>query len=94
MAIPYLMPRMTLRATFALDPETSESLDRLARRWGVSKSEALRRSVAAAATVEDADAPADALEALASLQKRLGLDADKAERWVARIRAEHRAARP
>lgn len=85
---------MSVRATFALDPETAESLDRLAQRWGVSKSEALRRSVAAAATVEEADPASDALAALTSLQERLGLDAAKAERWIARIRAERRAARP
>ena len=87
------MARMTIRSTFALDVETAESLDRLADRWGVSKSEALRRAVAAAATVEGADAASDAAAALEALQKRLGLDAEKAEAWVASVHAERKASR-
>jgi len=93
MAIPYDMARMTIRSTFALDVETAESLDRLARCWRVSKSEALRRAVSAAAIVEDADAGSDALAALKSLQERLGLDDAKADDWVRQIRAEREAGR-
>lgn len=79
---------MTVRSTFALDPATAESLEALARRWDVSKSEALRRAVAAAATVEGADPASDAVAALKELQKSLGLDRRKAKQWVERIRAE------
>jgi len=84
---------MTVRATFALDPETASALERLARRWEVSKSEALRRAVGAAARVEEADADADALLALTELQERLGLDASKADEWIRQIRAERAAGR-
>lgn len=93
MVIPYLMARMTVRSTFALDPETADSLDRLAKRWQVSKSEALRRAVAAAATVEEADAASDSLNALSELQERLGLDVEKAEKWARSVRAEREAGR-
>ena len=93
MAIPYYMARMTVRSTFALDPETADSLDRLAKRWQVSKSEALRRAVGAAATVEEADAASDSLNALSELQERLGLDVEKAEAWVRSVRAEREAGR-
>ena len=93
MAIPYDMARMTIRSTFALDIETAESLEHLARRWRVSKSEALRRAVSAAAIVEDADAASDALDALAALQERLSLDEAKAAEWVSRVRAEREAGR-
>ena len=41
------MASMTVRTTVAFDPATAARLERLARRWGVSKSEALRRSLAA-----------------------------------------------
>ncbi|NJD19647.1 MAG: ribbon-helix-helix protein, CopG family, partial [Gemmatimonadetes bacterium] len=61
MAITLGMAKMTVRSTFALDPGTVESLDRLARRWRVSKSDALRRIVNAASAVESVDATADAL---------------------------------
>lgn len=71
-----------------LDVETADSLDRLAKGWQVSKSEALRRSVKAAATVEAVDASSDALRALTQLQDRLGLDTDKAQEWVQQIRAQ------
>lgn len=88
------MAKMTVRSTFSLDPETADSLDRLARRWGTSKSEVLRRAVGAAAAAEEADGPAGALAALRALQERLGLDDAKAERWIEELRAERRGARP
>jgi predicted DNA-binding protein len=94
MAITLTMPKITMRSTFALDPETVESLDRLARHWAVSKSETLRRVVNAAAVVEEMDAAADALAALDDVQETLGLGAAQAEAWVAEIRAQRAAASP
>ena len=94
MAITSDMARMTVRSTFALDPETVEALERLARRWDVSKSEAVRRVVTAAARVEEVDAGSDALQALDEVQGILGLDPDRAEAWVRRIRAERASSGP
>lgn len=94
MAITLPMAKITVRSTFALDPGTVDSLDRLSRHWQVSKSEALRRAVNAASTVEELDAASDALEALDELQGLLGLDAEKAEAWIRRIRAEREAGQP
>jgi predicted transcriptional regulator len=88
------MAKMTVRSTFALDPETVDSLDRLARRWQVSKSEALRRVVNVASAVEEMDASSDALAALDELQQLLALDEERAEAWVQRIRAERATSRP
>jgi Ribbon-helix-helix protein, copG family len=88
------MAKMTVRSTFALDPETVDSLDRLARLWEVSKSEALRRIVNTASVVEEIDAASDALAALDEVQRLLGLDEDKAEVWIRRIREERVAGRP
>ena len=87
------MPKMTVRSTFALDPETAQALDRLADRWSVSKSEALRRAVNAAATVEDVDSANRARAALAELIESVGLDATKADEWVRSVRAERTAGR-
>jgi predicted transcriptional regulator len=39
------MATMTIRTTVAFDPGTVARLERLARRWGVSKSETLRRAL-------------------------------------------------
>jgi hypothetical protein len=91
MAITSEMAKMTVRSTFALDPETVHALDRLARRWQVSKSEAVRRMVSVASAVEEVDASSDALAALDELQRLLGLDRKIADAWVRRIRAERAA---
>jgi hypothetical protein len=42
------MARMTIRTTVAFDPATVARWERLAKRWGTSKSEALRRALQAA----------------------------------------------
>ena len=88
------MAKMTVRSTFALDRETVDSLDRLARPWQVSKSEALRRVVNVASAVEEMDASSDALAALDELQQLLALDEERAEAWVQRIRAERATSQP
>jgi hypothetical protein len=64
------MAKITVRSTYALDPETVDSLGRIARRWGVSKSEALRRIVNAASVIDEVDATSDALAALGELHFR------------------------
>ena len=42
------MATMTIRTTVAFDPATAARLERLAKLWGVSKSETLRRALEAA----------------------------------------------
>ncbi len=88
------MAKITIRSTFALDPETVEKLDDLAKRWGVSKSEAFRRIVRAAAVVEEADRASDALAALEELQERLALDKEQVEAWLRELRALRGGSRP
>jgi hypothetical protein len=39
------MATMTVRTTVAFDLATAQRLDRLAKRWGISKSETLRRAL-------------------------------------------------
>ena len=86
MAITSDMAKETIRSTFALDPETVGNLDRLAAKWGVSKSETLRRVIEAAALAEDVDASADAVAAFKELQERLDLTPEKADAWLRQIR--------
>ena len=83
----------TVRSTYALDLETVELLERLARQWSVSKSEALRRAIRAAA---ERTAPAQRETRLAAwreLQKGLGLTAARARAWEREVSAERRAGR-
>jgi hypothetical protein len=42
------MATMTVRTTVAFDPTTAARLERLAKRWGISKSETLRRALESA----------------------------------------------
>jgi len=44
------MATMTIRTSVAFDPATVARWERLSKRWGVSKSEALRRALEAAET--------------------------------------------
>jgi len=84
MAIP------TIKSTYALDVETVRALERMAQRWKVSKSEALRRAIRAASGQEE-PGTSDALEALDQLQRSLRLSPARARRWAARARGERRA---
>jgi predicted transcriptional regulator len=88
------MARMTVRSTFALDPGTVDALDRLARRWRMSKSEALRRIVSAASVIDEVDEASDALVALGELQQRIGLSEETANAWIREIRAERERGQP
>jgi predicted transcriptional regulator len=81
------MAKITIRSTFSLDPETVAALGRLAEKWGVSKSAALRRIIDAAAVVEGVDAASDSMAALKELQERLALTPEQVEAWVQEVRA-------
>jgi hypothetical protein len=84
------MAIMTIRSTYALDVETVRTLDDVARRWRVSKSEALRRAIHSAAAREDGD-EAEAIGALTGLQESLDLSATRATALGRRLRRERRA---
>ena len=90
MAISSGMAIPKIKATYSLDPETVALLERVSRRWRVSKSEALRRAIRASATMpagEEATAPLDRLQRFAPL------DPKAAAQWQRRVRAERRARR-
>jgi len=78
-----------IKATYALDVETIRTLARMARRWNVSKSEALRRAIHSAAKQR---ANVDALKALDKLQKSLKLTPARAQAWAESVRTERQAA--
>ena len=84
------MAILTIKSTYSLDPETVRALQDMARRWGVSKSEALRRAVRAAAAENRGD-ESEILKALDELQRSMALTRAEAQRWTSRVRAERRA---
>jgi hypothetical protein len=86
MAITSDMAKTTIRSTFALDELTVGNLERLAAKWGLSKSETLRRIIEAAARTEEVDTSADARAALKELQERFPLSEEQADAWIREIR--------
>ena len=85
----YGMATMYIRSTFALDEPTTEGLARLAKKWGVSKSEALRRAVARAQEQPGPGGPMTPQEALQALARRPAIGRSEARGW----RAENARAR-
>jgi hypothetical protein len=80
----------TIRTTYALDAGTVKALENMAQRWGVSKSEALRRAIRAAARQPSAQGT-EALAALTELQRSVALSAGGARVWQRRVRSERQA---
>ena len=85
------MATQTVKTTYSLDLKTVRTLEALAQRWKVSKSEALRRAIRASAEREPREAGREALRALDELQRALGLTAETAEQWVQAVQDERRA---
>jgi hypothetical protein len=75
------MATMTVRSTFALDPSTESSIQRLAQLWNVSKAEVVRRSVAAANAAAAAKQTPTPLAALDWLQSQGTLTEEQVEAW-------------
>ena len=90
MAIVFSMASASVKATYSLDLETVRVLDQVAKRWGVSKSEAMRRAILSAASMpaEDRDAR---LAALDRAQQLFALTPAQADAWVKEVRAERSA---
>ena len=85
MAIPMI------KSTYVMDVGTVRALERIARRWNVSKSEALRRAIHASAEQHPSEAT-DSLKALGQLQRSLKLTPARARDWARAVRTERRAA--
>jgi predicted transcriptional regulator len=84
------MASISIKSTYSLDPDTVRTLDEIARRWKVSKSEVLRRAIRAVAD-RAPEQSHDALQALDDLQKSLGTTAATTRAWIQAARAERRA---
>jgi len=82
-----------IKATYSLDAETTALLDELARRWAVSKSEALRRIIRAAGSAAASDNAQgnSRLTAFDRAQQALGLTERVAAVWERQVRAERKA---
>jgi hypothetical protein len=73
-----------------LDTATAQLVEHLARAWGVSKEEAIKRAVAQADTAPASKKNPDRLQAFKDLQRRLQLTPQKAAAWQASVREGRR----
>ncbi len=85
------MATSRVKTTYALDTETVDLIDRMARRWGTSKSDVLRRAIRAVSEAAR-DEQDGGLAALDKLQRSAALSATQARAWAGRARAERRTA--
>ncbi|MCY3546566.1 MAG: ribbon-helix-helix protein, CopG family [Gemmatimonadetes bacterium] len=82
----------TIKSTYSLDVDSVRTLEALARRWDVSKSEVIRRALRIALVAgEDADGSV-ALEALTRLQDTVRERGVDLAQWERELRAERDAA--
>lgn len=84
------MATMTIKSTYSMDVETVRALESLARRWKVSKSEALRRAIRGEAE-RQATPVADAIAALEELQESFRSRGVDLAEWEREMLAERRA---
>ncbi len=84
------MSTPVIRTTYALDTHTVLALREVAQRWGVSRSEALRRIIREAARTS---APVDRARAFEALQAEAGVSPRAAAAWAEAVRAERAAQR-
>ena len=92
MAILFDMATMTIKSTYSLDVDSVRTLETLARRWSVSKSEVLRRAIKLAAA-EDASQVGGPLAALDQLQTVVREGSVDLAEWERNVRAERLATR-
>lgn len=85
------MAAHTIKTTYSLDVETVRQLEEMATRWNVSKSEALRRAIWAAAVKGLPGEGQEAISALDELQQSVNLDAKETVRWAKAVRVERQS---
>ena len=84
----YGMPS-SIKSTYSLDAPALATLQRLAQRWQVSKTEVLRRALRQAAE-QEAISPAERIAALRSLQREMRAKKINFAAWKKTIRAGRR----
>ena len=77
-------------SSVSLDPSTLAVVEQLARAWGVSKEEAVRRAVTQADAAPVVAKNSDRLAAFKQLQSRLQLTPEKAAAWQSVVREGRR----
>lgn len=78
-----------IKATYSLETDVVRALERIAKRWQVTKSEAVSRAIRQAA--DSKGAVTEALAALDELQRLVSENDVDLDRWVEDVEAERKA---
>ncbi len=90
----YHMSYRLTRTSMALDGFTLKALDHLAKKWGISKAEVMRRAIGKLREqADEEDRRPKPLKALDWLQSGGGLVREEAEKFRAEVKAERDAKR-
>jgi hypothetical protein len=79
------------KVTYSLKPETVDRVEELAVKWGVPKSEVIRRAVDQVARGERFVPKLSPLQALNELQTFAGITREQAEKFNREVRSSRRA---
>lgn len=83
------MATMSVRSTYALDAETARRIKRLARTWGVSQAEVIRRSVTLASQHDAGGTALSPVDVVAHYRSHpLPRDARTTQSMIAELRAQ------
>ncbi len=79
-----IMNKTKYRTSFALDEATTERIQRLTRRWGVSQAEVVRRAVRLAADQSEKES-SDVRERVARYRSSRRITAEQANEFLQRV---------
>ena len=85
------MAAKTCRITCLLEPARVKQVEKLAKQWGVTKSEVMRVALSRVLPLKREKKVLTPMQALLRLQNRGGISRKVAEHWCAEIRRERRA---
>jgi ribbon-helix-helix CopG family protein len=79
------------KVTYSLKPETVDRVEELAVKWGIPKSEVIRRAIAQVSREERFIPKLTPLQALNELQTFAGITQEQAEKFNREVRSSRRA---
>jgi hypothetical protein len=80
-----------VKVTYSVQPSTARRVQELATKWGIPKSEVIRRAVERAEPGEFPAAGLTPLQALRKLQKVAGITMSQADKFSREVRVSRRA---
>lgn len=80
-----------VKVTYSVQPRTAQRIQELAAKWGVPKSEVIRRVIDEASVEKPIISRPTPIQALRLLQTSMGMSADAAKKFEREVRLSRRA---